>query len=445
MDGEELLSDAIGEEDEEEFGVFGPPVETEGHGTLTKAKHRNARSIVDFLGNGPKDSAAAVFSYYYCSLMCWATKREIERDGWIVTERLGYHDLKPAYQQVDIALGKSEECLADGQFLLTKGALRLVVTVDTHPRRRPSVQAEARQSQRAEADTFIGEVKHIVGNENFYKGAKLRFEGQAEFIDVAKRTWEQVILDADTKQDIKSNTLDFLRRAKALSEMGVPSRRGVLLSGPPGTGKTVICKALMNEAEGISCISVSAYNLNDRYYINQLYEFAEDIKPSIVFIEDIDLIAKSRTEYHGEEGPPLNSLLEVLDGLQEQSDIVTVATTNNLDALDEAIVKRPSRFDRVITIPRPATGLRRELVDILSRKVRLNERIRSYITRRTERFTPAQVQEVVFSLAIECSGRTGYIRTEELNATEADVDRVLSRINGIRNPNVGFRTDAEQL
>ena len=81
----------------------------------------------------------------------------------------------------------------------------------------------------------------------------------------------------------------------------------------------------------------------------------------------------------------------------------------------------------------------------LSRKARLDDNIRTYIARRTESFTPAQLQEVVYSLAIECSSRNGFSRTQGLKATEGDVDCVLSRINGARNPKVGFRIDDDQI
>jgi cell division protease FtsH len=122
-------------------------------------------------------------------------------------------------------------------------------------------------------------------------------------LNVAGKSWHSIILDRATKREVKANTVEFLRRGKRWHGFGIPQKRGVMLAGEPGTGKTLICKALMAEADGITCITTSAYQLCTDEYITELYEMAQDLSPCIVFIEDIDLIGLNREEYHYQHGP----------------------------------------------------------------------------------------------------------------------------------------------
>ncbi len=241
-------------------------------------------------------------------------------------------------------------------------------------------------------------------------------------------------MDESTKKEIKANTIGFLKRRDLWDKYGISPRRGVLLAGEPGTGKTIICKALITEAEGITCINTSAYAMDADEYLTDLYELAEDLSPCLVFIEDIDLIGQNREEFGYQRGNALLSLLSVLDGIEEKKEIVTVATTNCLEMLDKALSQRPSRFDRVIKLTRPGFEQRSELVKRLCLKIPLGEELREYIAHKTEGCTPAQVQEVIHSLIIENSV------DESVPAvfSEQYIDYILSRINGRNGHRLGF-------
>jgi len=210
-------------------------------------------------------------------------------------------------------------------------------------------------------------------------------------------------------------------------------RRGILLAGEPGTGKTIICRALMAAVDGITCITTSGYALDDDDYITELYELAEDLSPSIVFIEDIDLIGQNRMEFGYMRGPALLSLLAVMDGVEEQREVVTIATTNCLETLDKALSERPSRFDRVIKLPRPSIEQRIELVRRLCEKIPLDDETQEYIAGKTENCTPAQLQEIIYSLVIQCPERQ-----DELKINTADIDWAISSINDKNRHRIGF-------
>jgi len=354
-----------------------------------------------------------------------------------VVQSLGYHSREPVYIDVSTDCHVRENLVMDGQLLLKKGELRLMATVDINLRWRGSVLVEGLASEKERIGTFVAGVLTLARERNFYRGRKVEYAGRLRFLDLNGGNWDSIILDAGVKREIRSNTVGFLKKTEVWSALGIPPKRGVLLAGEPGTGKTIICKALMAEAEGLTCITTSAYALSDDDYITELYELAQDLAPCLVFIEDIDLIGQNREEFGYQKGPALLALLAVLDGIEARSKIVTVATTNCLEALDRALSQRPARFDRVVKLTRPDLEQRRELIDRLCQRIPLEECVRAYIARHSEECTPAQLQEIIFGLAIE-HGEPG-AGEDSLRVSTDTIDRVTSRISGRGKAGLGFR------
>jgi cell division protease FtsH len=326
----------------------------------------------------------------------------------------------------------------DGQMLVRKGELRLTVTVDINPKWRGCVQAEGLAKKKGEIHDFIQGVKTVAREQNFYRGKKLEFGGRIRFLNLPARAWESIILDRRIKDEIWANTIGFLANRERLKGHGIPPKRGVLLVGEPGTGKTLACKALMAGSPGLTCIMANAYALDEEEYITELYELAQDLCPCIVFIEDIDLIAQNRMEWGYSKGPALLSLLSALDGIEEHEQIVTVATTNCLEVLDKAIGQRPSRFDRVIELPRPSLEQRERLVNSICRRIPIDDDVQAYIARKTENYTPAQLQEVIYSLVIGYTQRNGSDEPGCLRFSTEEVDRAISKISGRNRHRLGF-------
>jgi len=429
VSAEERFLEAIEEEEEEDEEASSSDW-LESHRRRLKQKNRAA--INRFLGKGRRTNHVAILPRYYGELLTWALHRYLERGGWKVTATLGYRGPEPVYVNVDTG-GEIENLLVDGQMFVEKGDTRYIITLDINPRWRASVQMEGPVKKREEMGKFITGVLAIAEKENFYRGRKIEFSGRIRFLDVKDRSWGSIVLDAETKMEIKANTVDFLRRCDEWGRYGIPLKRGILLAGEPGTGKTIICKALMAEADGITCITTNGYALDDDDYVTELYELARDLSPSIVFIEDIDLIGQNRMEFGYLRGPALLSLLSVMDGVEEQKEVVTVATTNCLETLDRALSQRPSRFDRVIKLTRPSIEQRRELIGRLCQKIPLDEDTQEYIVRRAETCTPAQLKEIVYSLVIQCLAQQS-----ELVFGKAAIDWAISRINDKNRHRLGF-------
>ena len=432
MSAEERLLEAIEEDEETEAPSF--------HDQFARRKEllkqKNRATIDNFLGEGRRATAVGIVPRYYGELLTWALKRQIEEDEWTVVGELGYRASEPVFIDVNTDCDQSENLLMDGQVLLQKGELRLVVTVDINMHWRNSVQVESLTASDEKADSFIQSVVTIARERSFYQGKAIRFGGRLRFLNPVCHSWDSIVMSTDTKAEIRANTVDFLRRREVWADYGIPSKRGILLAGQPGTGKTVICKALISEAPGITCITTNAYGLAEDEYITELYELAEDLSPCIVFIEDIDLIGQDRMEYGYHRGPALLSLLAVLDGIEEKKEIVTVATTNCLDTLDKALSQRPSRFDRVIRLTLPTLEQRKDLVRQLSEKIPLDEATQDRIACKAEDCTPAQLQEIVHGLVIQRP--TGALET---TFNRDDIDRAVSKINDRSKCRLGFNSN----
>ena len=360
---------------------------------------RNIETIARFLGKEKQALVPLSFPRYYRELLAWALAHYIENKGWEITDVLGHRGRMPRYADVNTDYDRYENLLCDGYLLLQKEDSRIVVSIKTSSRQPPSLVIVS-HGQKEGVDFAEGVQKFVTGN-NPYKGKKLKFTGHIRFLELPPKSWQDITLAPALKDEIETNTVGFLNRTVELAKYGISPRRGIILVGEPGTGKTLICKILMSQSSGITCILAEGSCLTSSLYISDLYELAQDLSPSMVFIEDIDLIAEERRESHYTRAEALATLLSALDGIEECEEVVTVATTNFIETIDKALAERPSRFDRIIRLTAPLLEHRKELIKALSGRIHMDEAAQDYLARRTDGYTPAQIQEAAYSLVIE--------------------------------------------
>ncbi|MFC1865160.1 AAA family ATPase [Chloroflexota bacterium] len=398
-----------------------------------KQQKKNRVAINQFLGKGKRHKYVGILPRYYGELLTWALNQYLEREGCKIIATLGYKAPEPIYIDVTTDVGISKNLIMRGQMLMEKDDNRFIITVDMNPRWRASFQVEGQEEKKDKIESLVNAVLTIAKEENIYRGKKIEFAGRIRFLNIGEKLWDSIIIDSTTKREIQANTTDFLRRSDLWEEYNIPLKRGILLAGEPGIGKTIICKALMTEAKEFSCITTNGYSLDEDDYITELYELAADLSPSIVFIEDIDLIGQNRMEFGYQRGPALISLLTILDGVEEHKKIVTVATTNCLETLDRALSQRPSRFDRVITLSRPSIEQRRDLVSNLCQSIPLDKDTQDYIAHSAENCTPAQLQEIIYSLVIWQGGDHA-----KLTFSKDEIDQITLKINNRNKRQIGF-------
>ncbi|MGI0010451.1 MAG: AAA family ATPase, partial [Nitrosopumilaceae archaeon] len=189
-----------------------------------------------------------------------------------------------------------------------------------------------------------------------------------------------------------------MRHPELFEKLGVEAPKGVLLYGSPGTGKTLLAKAVAGETNS-HFISLSGPEIIGKYYgeseerLRDIFKQAEESAPSIIFIDEIDSIAPKREEVTGEvEKRVVSQLLTLMDGMKTRGKVVVIAATNRPDSLDPAI-RRPGRFDREIEIGIPDEAGRKEILDIHTRGMPLDEKVNlDQITKVTHGFVGADLE-----------------------------------------------------
>jgi cell division protease FtsH len=223
--------------------------------------------------------------------------------------------------------------------------------------------------------------------------------------------------------------VSFLKNGTLYTNAGATLPRGILLEGPPGTGKTLLAKAIASECEA-SFLSVSASEFVELYVgmgaqkVRELFEFARQNTPCILFIDEIDAIGKQRgatpLATNDEREQTLNQLLAEMDGFQENPDILVIAATNRKDVLDAALL-RPGRFDRILRVPAPDQMSRVKILQVHARNKVLSSEIRiDKLAELTEGFTGAQLKQVLNEAAIFAAreGRTVLIQKDISSALD---------------------------
>lgn len=266
----------------------------------------------------------------------------------------------------------------------------------------------------------------------------------------------------DTIQQLREMVELPLRYPELFTRLGVDPPKGVLLHGPPGTGKTRLAQAVANESDAEFFtingpeIMGSAYGESEKR-LREVFEEATRNAPSIIFIDEIDSIAPKRTQVPGDaEKRLVAQLLTLMDGLAARSNLVVIAATNRPDAIDEAL-RRPGRFDREIVIGVPDTKGRREILAIHTRGMPLGDKVGlDELARVTHGFVGADLAALTREAAIDAvRGIMHKIdldeRTippqvlEELSVTREDFLSALKRIQPsamrevmVQVPNVGW-------
>ncbi len=254
-------------------------------------------------------------------------------------------------------------------------------------------------------------------------------EGQKKRITFAD------VAGADEEKEELTEVVDFLKQPKKYTDMGAHIPRGILLVGPPGTGKTYLAKAASGEA-GVPFFSISGSDFVELYVgvgasrVRDTFEQAKKNAPCIVFIDEIDAVGRQRGAGlgggHDEREQTLNQLLVEMDGFDENEGVIVMAATNRPDILDSALL-RPGRFDRQIVINLPDVKAREEVLKIHAKNKPIGEDVNlATIAKTTAGFSPADLQNILNEGALLAARR----KHEKIQMADIE-DAILKVVVGI--------------
>jgi hypothetical protein len=346
----------------------------------------------------------------------------------------GAHVIAPAqYTEVDIGESAPIKCLNNGLWLCQADGLRYAVVLSSHREYRyeTGTRIEIAVPAGVVGGEFVqrcfSELESAVSAARSYRGKILSLDDDADYrgrstgIKVHKlppADRADVILPEATLKLLDRNVLSFVESRDALRRLGQSTRKGILLYGPPGTGKTHTIRYLATNLPGHTTLIITAEQVA---LLGAYMNLARLLQPTMVVIEDVDLIARDREQMGSCEEPLLNKLLNEMDGLKEDADILFVLTTNRPEQLEGALAGRPGRIDQAIEVPLPDETGRSKLVRLYGKGLPLDQTVIGEAARRSEGVSAAFIKELMRRIAQGSIARDG-----GNSVISADIDEALN-------------------
>jgi hypothetical protein len=293
-------------------------------------------------------------------------------------------------------------CVNAGLYLLVDHGRKLAVFLRGPSEHGvPIVLVEVAGADRDASQVLLEELRAEMAARNVFRGHVLSIGGSphgpagAQFVVLERVAAGDVVLPAGLLERIERQTVEFSAARERLRAAGRHLKRGLLLHGPPGTGKTLTVRYLAGRLAGHTILLLSGDGLQ---FVRPAVELARSLQPSVVVLEDVDLVAEERT-LPGRHNF-LFEVLEGMDGLDGDADVVFLLTTNRPDLLEPALAARPGRVDLAVQLPLPDADGRRRLVQLYARGLRLEATDLDGVVERTEGVTASFIKELLRKAAL---------------------------------------------
>jgi ATPase family associated with various cellular activities (AAA) len=323
------------------------------------------------------------------------------------------------YDEIDIGESVPVRSLKNGLWLSRDNGLPFAIIMAPGGRfgLRSGVQVEIAVPSGERGAQFSQELfrnlELLVSKGRTYRGRIISLEGHIDPMGggsvvkvhrLAKVNREDVILPHHTVAILDRNVAGFMRAREHLKKLQFQSRKGLLFYGPPGTGKTHTIHYLASQLPGHTTLLVTAEQV---MLLGEYFRLARFLQPSMMVIEDVDLIGRERTHMHGGDEILLNQLLNEMDGLREDAEVLFILTTNRPDQIEPALASRPGRIDQAIEFPLPDEEGRARLAKLYARGLDISEELMRVMVSRTKGVSAAFIKELMRRCAqfqIESSG-----------------------------------------
>ncbi len=337
--------------------------------------------------------------------------------------------------------GATRPCVRCGLYLISEADARLALLVREGDNRfgqdQTMLEVMCADSDRAAA--VLGEVRRLAVQHSVFRGQILSFGSDSEmfgprnvlltFHERPALTREDLVLPGDVLEAVEAHVIGIARHRSRLVASGQHLKRGVLLHGPPGTGKTHTLRYLMSRLTDATVVMLSG---NALQFIAPAVSIARALHPALVIVEDVDLIAENRGMHPGQH-PLLFQLLNEIDGLGEDADVTFLLTTNRADLLEPALAQRPGRVDQAVELPLPDAEARRQLLALYRGNLDLQLVDADLIVAKTEGVTASFFKELLRRAALLSAERADGHREGVLAVGDAELQAALDQLLAQRN------------
>lgn len=312
-------------------------------------------------------------------------------------------------------------CTQLGLYLIREGETRLAIFVARTERGyRDGIKVEVLAAERETADACLAAIRNSMRKRNVYRGHVVSLAVHEQSLHVSfhhlpKIARDQIILPAGVLERVERESVGFSKHAERLHAAGRHLKRGMLLHGAPGTGKTLTAMYLAGRMPDRTVLLITGRSMG---LLEQACAMARMLQPATIILEDVDLIAEERTRQSGGCAPLLFELLNQMDGLADDADILFVLTTNRPDLLEPALAARPGRIDQAVEVPVPDAECRRRLFDLYSRGLKVSASLAPYVER-TDGASAAFIRELLRKAALFAADDGGELDVKAQHFDEA--------------------------
>ena len=314
----------------------------------------------------------------------------------------------PQYEEIDIGEEERVKCLKVGLWLLEQKEKRFVLFLEPegHLGRRRGIRFQVAtindEKGTQVSEEFFKRLESAVLECECYRGKTLSLEQTYDYTGVSTGITvhklqtvarEEVILPSKTLELLDRNVMRFIEQRPRLAELQLATKKGLLFYGPPGTGKTHTIHYLAGALKDHTTLLISAEQVA---LLGEYMTLSRLLQPSMVVIQDVDLIARDRTRMDTPcEEALLNKLLNEMDGLKPNADVLFVLTTNRPEELEASLASRPGRVDQAIEFPLPDEEGRAKLIQLYSRGAEIQNDVAYRTVQKTEKVSASFIKELM--------------------------------------------------